>query len=63
MEILSIIAITLSGLTLTGLLADKIIAQFKQETPDAQLTVKSSCCNKDNHSKRNNKNSHVHESS
>ena len=57
MEILSIIALSLSGLTLTALLVDKVVTQFRQQQdePTARITVKSSCCNKnkeDNHSRR-----------
>ncbi len=56
MEILSIIALSLSGLTLLGILSDKIIQQFRERKPESSIVIKSSCCNKkedrDDHSKK-----------
>ena len=56
MEILSIIALSLSGLTLLGILGDKIVKEFKERKPESSIVIKSSCCNKkedrENHSKK-----------
>lgn len=52
MDILSIIAITLSGIGVLAFGIDKIISQFQKDSPDAEITIVSSCCFKDNHSRR-----------
>jgi len=49
MEVLTIVAITLSGLTLTGVILDKVIQQFKDSESGFSFRFRSSCCNKHEH--------------
>lgn len=46
MEILTFVALGLSGLTLLGVLADKIMREFQERKPEGSIVISSSCCNK-----------------